>query len=83
MKLLIYVKAVTENTYFRSLMRSIILVTCIVFHCLVSGLHAQNGEIKGFVYDSKNGDRLAGVKLTLVGNDRTIFTDKDGFFSLD
>ena len=81
MKLLIYVKAVTENTYFRSLMRSIILVTCIVFHCLVSGLHAQNGEIKGFVYDSKNGDRLAGVKLTLVGNDRTIFTDKDGFFS--
>ena len=62
-------------------MKGSFLTLCILLQCLIGGLKAQNSEVKGFVYDGKNGERLSGVKMTVKGTDRVMFTDKDGFYS--
>ena len=45
------------------------LLCMLVLGCSAASF-AQSGEIKGFVYDSKNGDRLNTVSLSLDGTDR-------------
>jgi hypothetical protein len=56
------------------------LLCMLVLGCSAASF-AQSGEIKGFVYDSKNGDRLNTVSLSLDGTDRIMSSDKDGFYS--
>ena len=63
------------------LMRVQLLFLFIVLNCLLGSLKAQNAEIKGFVYNGKNGERLTGVRMSLKGTERVQYTDKDGFYS--
>ncbi len=65
---------------------------CILFVWCILPLSAQSqtakSDIRGFVYDADNGDRIAGAILTAVLTlpnaitSRTISSDNDGYFAL-
>ncbi|MBM3439195.1 MAG: hypothetical protein FJX91_08725, partial [Bacteroidetes bacterium] len=77
---------------FARIMRRIILIMCVVIPTLLMG-QASKSDIRGFVYDANNGDRIVGAnilcvnegasKSTLTGNAvRVVMTDNDGYFAL-
>lgn len=45
-------------------------------------LRSQTGDIRGFVYNADNGDRIAGAMVQTLGDSRLVFTDADGYYSL-
>ncbi|MBL7811178.1 MAG: TonB-dependent receptor plug domain-containing protein [Bacteroidetes bacterium] len=45
-------------------------------------VHAQTGDIRGFLYNGENGDRISGGFVVALSNGRTGITDLDGYYSL-
>ncbi len=58
------------------------LVTVFFFFCLLS-LSAQQGKIRGTVFDDKTGETLVGVAIQIEGTTTGTITDLDGQFSMD
>lgn len=49
----------------------------------ISGaLTAQTGDIRGFVYNSENGDRLAGAQVIVSTTTRGCISDADGYYTV-
>lgn len=57
-------------------------VVSLVLLFLASLISAQNGFIRGTVYDNGNGDALPGVSIVVDGTTTGTLTDLDGRFSL-
>lgn len=43
---------------------------------------SQSGDIRGFVYNSESGERIAGAFVYAGSDGRVVTTDQDGFYSL-
>lgn len=69
-------------------MRKVLL--CLILGLLYSGVtlaqidggENANGDIRGFVYNNENGDRLKGANVYVKELKRQTSTDNDGFFAL-
>ncbi len=64
-------------------MNKIWIFVVIILISLNSGLFAQNGTIRGSVYDDATGEYLPGVTIFLEGTTLGTLTDLDGKFSLN
>lgn len=64
-------------------MNKIWIFVVIILISLNSGLFAQNGTIRGSVYDDATGEYLPGVTIFLEGTTMGTLTDLDGKFSLN
>ena len=60
-------------------MRSFLTV---LFLSVVVLTHAQNGNIRGKVFDQSTGESLVGVTVFVVGTSTGTITDLDGAFTL-
>ena len=49
---------------------------------LVGALKAQTGDIRGFVYNSETGERIANAIVKAASDGRIVLTDADGYYSL-
>jgi hypothetical protein len=66
------------------------LLRFFAFISLTANLHAQfdepssatTGDIRGFVYNAENGDRISGASVYVLQGKRTATTDADGFFAI-
>ncbi|MEY3861235.1 MAG: CarboxypepD reg-like domain, partial [Bacteroidota bacterium] len=77
---------------FAGMMRRILLVLCAIVPAILIGQNAKS-DIRGFIYDANNGDRLVGASVFCVGENankavpgsgdiRSVLTDNDGYFAL-
>lgn len=55
---------------------------CILLLCLGSWTYAQNGNVKGFVYDENNGEPLPFVTIGVEGKTLGAKSDNVGFFTI-
>ncbi|MCC7297994.1 MAG: TonB-dependent receptor plug domain-containing protein, partial [Bacteroidia bacterium] len=60
-------------------MKYLVFAFCLFF--AAQGI-AQTGDIRGFVYDSKTGDRIVGAFVTNSQDGRVMLSDDDGFYSI-
>jgi len=63
-------------------MRSFRFLFTIIFILLFADINAQNGIIRGSVYDEGTGESLMGVTIVVEGTTKGIVTDLDGKFNL-
>ncbi|MEZ5083539.1 MAG: TonB-dependent receptor [Bacteroidales bacterium] len=63
-------------------MRLKILFVCLVSFMVISFTQAQNGFIRGTVFDAEIGEYLPGVSILIEGTTMGTITDLDGKFSL-
>lgn len=61
-------------------LKKIFFVLLTIFTSVI--LRGQTGDIRGFVYNSDNGDRISGAMVQTVGDSRLVFSDADGYYSL-
>ena len=59
------------------------LLYIILFTVCSGSLFGQSGVLRGQVSDSKTGEPLVGVTITLAGSGREVITDFDGNFSFE
>lgn len=55
---------------------------CAIACVLLSNGFAQTGDIRGFVYNAKTGDRVAAAFVVNSQDGRVVVTDEDGFYSI-
>lgn len=63
-------------------MRLKFLSFCLVSLFIISMVHAQNGFIRGTVFDAEMGEYLPGVTVLVEGSTNGTITDLDGKFSI-
>ena len=64
-------------------MRFIRFLSPFIFLMLLSGnISAQNGIIRGSVFDEYTGEALAGVTIVVEGSTKGMLTDLDGKFNI-
>ena len=77
---------------FARIMRRFILIMCVIFPAWLMG-QASKSDIRGFIYDANNGDRIVGANILCVSEGagktsplgdevRAVMTDNDGYFAL-
>ncbi|WP_157625021.1 TonB-dependent receptor, partial [Sunxiuqinia dokdonensis] len=59
------------------------LLVTVFFFCSFLTLSAQQGKIRGTVFDDKTGETLVGVAIQVEGTTTGTITDLDGQFSMD
>lgn len=50
--------------------------------CRIIPVFSQTGDIRGFIYNADNGDRISGATVQTTADNRVVFSDADGYFSL-
>jgi hypothetical protein len=63
-----------------TLKRAALFVT--LFLCFIANANAQNGTIKGFVYDKASGEPMIFINVLLQGTKYGVQTDVNGYFSM-
>jgi cell shape-determining protein MreD len=69
-----------QSTAFMPRLKQLILFLSVVLFSVFAS--AQNGFIRGTVYDAKTGETLPGVTIFIVGSTTGTLTDFDGKFNL-
>ena len=58
------------------------IVTLLLFTFISLKGFSQDGKIDGKITDSKTGQPLSGVSVSVTGNDKGVITDQDGHYTI-
>ncbi len=58
------------------------IITLLLFTLLSIKGFSQTGKVEGKITDSKSGQPLSGVSVSIPGNDKGVITDQDGHYTI-